>query len=170
MEKSLKDAIKIAGSIFFIFALLFSGQAFAAKSIKRANKALPKSSIIKSNSAVKITGHPDLMVQMVTVNPQIPTVSKDMITIKVTVKNRGNGPTSAICHLTMFLRSVNSAGTAIPGDQRYLIPGYTNNIPILGPGARHEISKVFTTQFIGRKKVSGVINTESLQPGEESNN
>jgi len=168
MEKAIKSTLIIMSAIVVMLAIVFAGQAFGAKAVKNVNKALNKPSIQKIKAA-NIVGHPDLMVQMVEVNPKIPTVSKDMITIKVTVKNRGNGPTSAICHLTMFLRSVNSAGTPIPGDQRPLIPGYTNNIPILGPGAKHEISKTITTQFVGRKEISGVINTESLQIGEESN-
>jgi hypothetical protein len=169
MERAIKSTLTMISATIVMFSIAFSGQAFGAKIVKKANNALHKPSIQKSKT-VKLVGHPDLMVQMVTVSPITPTVSKDLITIKVTVKNRGTGPTSAKCHLTMFLRSVNSADTPVPGDQRSLIPGYTNNIPILGPGAKHVISKVFTTQFIGRKRITGAINIESLQIGEESNN
>ncbi len=170
MKKGIKLFINVAGTFVIAFLIIFTGHAFAASSSTAKINKVPPSSTIKKSRPVKFAGKPDLLVQMVTVNPKAPTVSKDMITIRVTVKNRGTAPTSAICHLTLFLRSVNSAGTPIPGDQRYLIPGYTNNIPILSPGARHEIFKVFTTQFKGRKEISGVINTEKLQPGEESNN
>ena len=169
MKNIIKSIVKVTGLFLIVFSLIFSGYAFGASSPAKVKK-VPPSSTIKKSKSVKLAGKPDLMVQMVTVNPKIPTVSKDMITIKVTVRNRGTAATSAVCHLTLFLRSVNNAGIPIPGDQRYLIPDYNNNIPILGPGARHEVSKVFTTQFTGRKEISGVINTESLQPGEELNN
>ncbi|MCK5100108.1 MAG: hypothetical protein KAR45_18500 [Desulfobacteraceae bacterium] len=168
MENIIKSIVKVTGAFLIAFSMIFTGYAFGASSAVKVKKVSPGSTIQKSRS-VKLAGKPDLIVQMVTVNPKIPTVSKDMITIKVTVRNRGTAATSAVCHLTLFLRSVNNAGTPIPGDQRHLIPAYSNNIPILGPGARHEISKVFTTHSIGRKEISGVINTESLQPGEESN-
>ena len=168
MKNRIRKLFKATGILVITFLIIFSGYAFGANSTIKVNKP-PSSSMIKKNRTVTLAGKPDLTVIMVTVNPKIPTVSKDMITIKVTIKNRGTAATSAKCHLTLFLRSVNNAGTPISGDQRYLIPGYTNNIPVLGPGARHEISKVFTTQFTGRKEISGVINTESLQIGEESN-
>ena len=163
-----RSVSKMAGIFLIAFSMIFVGQAFGASSTAKVKK-VPLNNSMRKVSTTGLAGKPDLMVQMVTVNPKIPTVSKDMITIKVTVKNRGTAATSAVCHLTLFLRSVNNVGNPISGDQRYLIPGYTNNIPILGPGAKHEISKVFTTHFIGRKEISGVINTESLQPGEESN-
>jgi hypothetical protein len=168
MKNIIRSIFKVAGIFVITFLMIFAGLAFGASSAANVKK-VPRNSMIKKNRTVTLAGKPDLMVLMVAVNPQIPTVSKDMITIKVTVKNRGTAATSAKCHLTLFLRSVNNSGNPIPGDQRYLIPGYTNNIPVLGPGARHEISKVFTTQYTGRKEISGVINTESLQIGEESN-
>ena len=49
------------------------------------------------------------------------------------------------------------------------IPGYTNNIPILGPGQKHVITKYLNLHHPGRNKIEGTINTESLKPGEESN-
>ena len=168
MKNRIRLLLKVTGTFVITFSMILSVYAFGANSTRKANK-LPPSTVMKKNRAVKLAGKPDLTVIMVRVNPTTPTVSKDLITIKVTVKNRGTGPTSAKCHLTLFLRSVNNAGTPIPGDQRYLIPGYANNIPVLGPGGRYEISKVFTTQFVGRKEISGMINTESLQAGEESN-
>jgi hypothetical protein len=169
MKNIIRSIGEVAGIFFIAFLMIFADQAFGAGSSATGGRKVSPSIVIKKNRSVNLAGKPDLMVLMVTVNPKIPTVSKDLITIKVTVKNRGTAPTSAICHLTLFLRSVNNVGIPIPGDQRYLIHAYSNNIPVLGPGARHEISKVFTTHFIGRKEISGVINTESLQPGEESN-
>jgi len=168
MEKGMKKLMKTMATVILVLAMITTGQVFGAKSVRKGNKALNNTGV-KSSGAVHIAGNPDLVVTMVNVTPVTPTVSKDMITIKVTVKNRGAAATSAACSLTMFLRSVNNAGTPISGDQRYLIPAHTNNIPILGPGAKREISKVFTTHFVGRKQISGIINTESLEPGEESN-
>lgn len=49
------------------------------------------------------------------------------------------------------------------------IPGYTNNIPVLGQGKIHAITKYINLHHAGRNKIEGSINTEPLQPGEESN-
>ncbi len=164
----MRSIFKIAGAVLLACSIIFPATGFSASSIK-TNKIQP-SNKMNNSSAIRQGGKPDLTVLMVKVNPKTPTVSKDLITIKVTVKNSGTAATSSACSLTMFLRSVNNAGTPVSGEQRSLIQGYSNNIPVLGPGARHEISKVFTTHVTGRKELSGVINTESLQAGEESNN
>ena len=139
----------------------------AANAVRQINR-LPTSGKIP-REGVKVVGHPDLKVTQVTVTPPEPRVSKDIITIRVTVKNRGRAPTSAICHLTMSVYSVDAAGMQIPGNSLMgAIPGYTNNIPVLGPGASCQISKTVTLHHAGRNAVSGVINTEFLQMGEES--
>ncbi|MCD4742638.1 MAG: hypothetical protein K8R67_09225 [Desulfobacteraceae bacterium] len=172
MKNIIRSIYKVTWILVIVFSMIFVGQASGASSAAKVKK-VPSNSTIKKSRSVKLAGKPDLMVQMVTVSPKIPTISKDLITIKVTVKNRGTSATSAVCHLTMFIRSVNNAGTPIPGNHRPLIPGYTNNIPILGPGGKHEIYKTFTIHIkhpTGRKEISGIINTESLQFGEESNN
>jgi hypothetical protein len=98
-------------------------------------------------------------------------LKKYIITIRVTVKNRGTAPTSAKCHLTMSVISVNQSGMHISGNSLMAaIPGYTSNIPILGPKATCQITKTVTLHHAGRNVVEGVINTESLKAGEESNN
>jgi hypothetical protein len=150
-----------AGSVFQV------PPAGAANTVKEINRMPAASKIPKED--VKPVGHPDLKVVQVAITPPQPRVSKDIITIKVTVKNRGRAPTSAICHLTMSVYSVDAAGMQIPGNSLMnAIPGYTNNIPVLGPGASCQISKTVTLHHAGRNAVSGVINTEFLQMGEES--
>ena len=147
-----------------VFAIGSAGAANAVRTIDR----VPAAGQI-SREAVKLVGKPDLKVTQVTVTPPQPRVSKDIITIKVTVKNRGRGPTSAKCHLTMSVYSVDASGMQIPGNSLMgAIPGYTNNIPVLGPGASCQIAKTVTLHHAGRNAVSGVINTEFLQVGEES--
>lgn len=147
-----------------VFAVRPAGAVNAVRKIDR----IPAAGKI-SREGVKPVGHPDLKVTQVTITPPQPRVSKDIITIKVTVKNRGSAPTSAKCHLTMAVYSVNASGMQIPGNSLMgAIPGYTNNIPVLGPGASCQISKTVTLHHAGRNAVSGVINTEFLQIGEES--
>jgi hypothetical protein len=153
-----------------VFTMIFAGQAFGAKSVKGKNKALSNTSV-KSAIKVNFAGRPDLMVQMVTVNPPMPVVSHHPITIRITVKNRGNGPTSAVCHLNMSVVSVDKNGNRIPGNNfMSAIPMYAKNIPVLGPGAKHEIKKIINLHHAGRNRIEGVINTESLKSGEELNN
>ncbi len=127
MKYIIKLIIKVTGTFIIAFLMIFSGLALGAGSSATAGKRVPPGSTMKKSRSVKLAGKPDLMVLMVKVSPKTPTVSKDMITIKVTVKNRGTAATSAVCHLTLFLRSVNNAGTPIPGDQRHLIPAYSNS-------------------------------------------
>jgi hypothetical protein len=148
----------------WVFAIRPAGAANAVRKIDRAPAAVKI-----SREGVKLVGHPDLKVTQVAITPPHPRVSKDIITIKVTVKNRGKAPTSAKCHLTMSVYSVDASGMQIPGNSLMgAIPGYTNNIPVLGPGASCQISKTVTLHHAGRNAVSGVINTEFLQVGEES--
>lgn len=162
--------VKMLWIFLIVFSMIFSGYVFGASSGTVELKRVPPSSKIKKNATIDQTGNPDLMVLMVKVNPKTPTVSKDLINIKVTVKNRGTAATSAVCHLTMSVFSVDNSGNRISGNSLMAaIPGYTNNIPILGPGAKHEISKTITLHHAGRNQIEGVINTESLQAGEESN-
>jgi hypothetical protein len=117
-----------------------------------------------------VTGKPDLKVIALNVNPKTPSVGGGTITIKVTVKNQGTAATSAACSLTMSVFSVDENGNRIPGNSLMAaIPGYSNNIPILGSGQKHVITQYINLHHPGRNQIEGGINTESLQPGEESN-
>jgi hypothetical protein len=165
-----KSRPALAGLLFLVWiaaSVSPVSPAGAANAFRQINRNPTAVKIPKED--VKLVGHPDLKVVQVAITPPQPRVSKDIITIKVTVKNRGRAPTSAICHLTMSVYSVDASGMQIPGNNLMgAIPGYTNNIPVLGPGASCQISKTVTLHHAGRNAVSGVINTEFLQIGEES--
>ena len=121
-------------------AFLFAGQALSAESTKPMKRVPAGSNMKKIN--VAIYGKPDLKVIALNVNPKTPSVGGGTITIEVTVKNQGNAATSAACSLTMSVFSVDENGYRIQGNSLMAaIPGYTNNIPILGPGQKHVITK-----------------------------
>jgi len=151
-------------------ALLFAGQAVGAQSTKTMQR-VPAGSTMQKLSVGNVAGKPDLKVIALNVNPKTPSVGGGTITIKITVKNQGTAATSAPCSLTMSVFSVDENGAQIPGNSLMAhIPGYTNNIPIIGPGQKHVITKYLNLHHAGRNQIEGVINTESLKPGEESNN
>ena len=167
MKMTIKSAFLIIGAAAMAF--LFAGQAVSAESTKPM-KRVPAGSNMKKIDVGNVTGKPDLKVIALNVNPKTPSVGGGTITIQVTVKNQGNAATSAACSLTMSVFSVDENGYRIQGNSLMAaIPGYTNNIPILGPGQKHVITKYINLHHPGRNQIEGGINTESLQPGEESN-
>ena len=113
----------------------------------------------------------DLYVSEVTITPNPPRARKDMITIKVTVRNKGSKANSNLkfpCSLNMSVYSVDEAGFRVEGDNNLnAIPMYAYNIPKLEPGQSIQIAKTVTLRFSGLHRVSGVINTEGLELGEE---
>jgi len=168
MKRTIKSVSLIIGAAAIAF--IFAGQAFGAESTKTMQR-VPAGSSMKKLKVGNLSGQPDLKVIMLDVNPKTPSVGSGPITIKLTVKNQGTAATSAACSLTMSVFSVDENGTQIPGNSLMAaIPGYTNNIPILGPGQKHVITKYINLHHPGRNQIEGVINTESLKPGEESNN
>lgn len=167
MKRTLEPAFRIFQVAVIALTFIVAGQAFGAQSSKKPGHAPAGVNMKKLQAG---GGNPDLKVIALTVNPKTPHVGAGPITIKVTVKNRGTAATSAPCSLTMSVFSVDKNGNHIQGNQLMAaIPGYTNNIPILGPGKKHEITKYINLHHPGRNKIEGAINTESLQPGEESN-
>jgi hypothetical protein len=167
MKRTFKPVFQIFQVAVIALAFIFSGTAFGAQKSKKPGRV--PASVNMSKPAVG-GGNPDLKVIALTVNPKTPHIGGGTITIKVTVKNRGTAATSAPCSLTMSVFSVDKNGNHIQGNQLMsAIPGYTNNIPILGPGKKHIITKYINLHHPGRNKIDGSINTESLQPGEESN-
>jgi hypothetical protein len=110
----------------------------------------------------------DLVVTGVTFDPPQPRAQKDMITIRVTVKNIGTKAVPKITSLSMGVYSVDANGERDGQDNiPKAIPWYTNNIPALAAGAQVVISKTVTLNHIGRHMVDGVIITEGLQVGDE---
>ena len=170
MERITKGTLKVMIAIILMIAIIFAGHAFGASNAANV-KEVPRNGIMKNVSPSGFAGKPDLMVQMVKNFPKSPSAGLNISSIKVTVKNRGTAPTSAVCHLTMSVYSVDNNGNQIAGNSLMsAIPAYTNNIPILGPGASIVIrTSIPILLHAGRNKIEGVINTESLQPGEESN-
>jgi hypothetical protein len=168
MKRTIKSVSLVIGAVAIAFIL--AGQAFGAQSTKSMQRVPAGRNMNKPNVG-NVAGKPDLKVIALNVNPKTPSVGGGTITIKITVKNQGTAATSAPCSLTMSVFSVDENGTQIPGNSLMAhIPGYTNNIPILGPGQKHVITKYLNLHHPGRNKIEGVINTESLTPGEESNN
>lgn len=167
MKRTLISAFQIFQVTVIALILIFAGQAFGAQSSKKSGH---KPAGVNMQKLVIGGGHPDLTVIALTVNPKTPYIGGGTITINVTVKNRGTAATSAPCSLTMSVFSVDENGNHIQGNQLMAaIPGYTNNIPILGPGKKHIITKYINLHHHGRNKIEGSINTESLKQGEESN-
>lgn len=167
MKTTIKSAFLLIGAAAMAF--LFAGQALSAESTKPM-KRVPAGSNMKKIDVGDVTGKPDLKVIALNVNPKTPSVGGGTITIEVTVKNQGSAATSAACSLTMSVFSVDENGNRIPGNSMMAaIPDHTNNIPILGPGQKHVITKYRNLNHPGRNQIEGVINTESLKPGEESN-
>jgi len=152
----------MTGTILFI-VLGLATPLFGQPKFKQAFK---KKVVIQPRSS-----RPDLKVTSVTYSPN-PFKAPGMISFKVTVKNIGTGPTSAICSLTMACYSTDSNWQRIGGKDHNLnlIPAYQNNIPILPAGQKIVIHKATSLHYIGPHEISGVINTESLQMGEESDN
>jgi hypothetical protein len=110
----------------------------------------------------------DLAVINVTIVPPHPRARKDMITIRVTVKNIGWAVPSRTCSLGMGVWTVDQSGNIRDGDAiPTAIRQATNNIPQLSPGAQVQISKTITLRHAGRHKVSCTIYTDGLQPDEE---
>lgn len=168
MKRTLKPVFQIFQMAVIALTLIFVGQAFGAQSSKNSGR-VPASVNMKKLEVGG--GNPDLKVIALTVNPKTPHIGGGPITIKVTVKNRGTAATSAPCSLTMSVFSVDKNGNHIQGNQLMAaIPDYTNNIPILGPGKKHEITKYINLHHPGRNRIEGLINTQSLKAGEESNN
>ena len=170
MENIIKPIVRATAVFIIAFSIIFAGQAFGASSAVNVKK-VPRNSNMKKISPTGFAGKPDLVVQMVQNFPKSPSAGLNISSINVTVRNRGTAPTSAVCHLTMSVYSVENNGNSIPGNSLMsAIPPYANNIPILGPGASHVIrTSIPILHHAGRNKIEGVINTESLQPGEESN-
>jgi hypothetical protein len=110
----------------------------------------------------------DLKVMSVTITPQPPRAKKDLISIKVMVRNVGGRPTPMPASLSMSVYSVDANGNRTTGDSNLnAIPWYTNNIPVLNPGESREISKTVTCNHPGPHEVSGVIITEGFAVGDE---
>lgn len=111
----------------------------------------------------------DLVVSWVRITPDPPRAKKDLITIKVKVKNAGNAPTPMKASLSMSVYSVDASGNRVAGKDQNMgaIPWYTNNIPVLNPNESEEISKTITCNFPGPHEVSGVIITEGFETGNE---
>ncbi|MCD4742639.1 MAG: hypothetical protein K8R67_09230 [Desulfobacteraceae bacterium] len=170
MKNSIKSIVRATASFIIVFSLIFAGQASGASSAVNVKK-VPRNSNIKKISPTGFAGKPDLKVQMVKNLPKTPSAGLNPSLIDITVKNRGTAPTSAVCHLTMSIYSVDNSGSHIAGNSLMsVIPPNASNIPILGPGKSHVIRTLIPIlQYAGRNKIEGVINTESLQPGEESN-
>lgn len=167
MKRTIKSVSLMIGVAAIAF--IFAGQVLGAQSTKSMQRVPAGSNMNKLNVG-NVAGKPDLKVIALDVSPKTPAVGGGTITIKVTVKNQGTAATSAPCSLTMSVFSVDENGAQIPGNSLMAhIPGYTNNIPIMGPGQKHVITKYLNLHHAGRNKIEGVINTESLKPGEESN-
>jgi len=109
-------------------------------------------------------GVADLIVKNVNITPPVPRQGKDMVTLKVTVKNEGNATPSKVCSLGVTLRNEDTH----PDYMHQIIPWYTNNIPQLAPGASVDISHTITIPYTGHYKLSTIIITEGLQVGEEN--
>ena len=170
MKNFIQVIARTTGAFIIIFSIVFTGQVFGASSTVKS-KRVKQNSNVKNIKPAKLAGKPDLMIQMVENFPKMPSAGLNISSINVTIRNRGTAPTSAVCHLTMSVYSVDSSGNRIAGNSLMsAIPSYANNIPILGPGASHVIrTSIPILHHAGRNKIEGVINTESLQPGEESN-